>query len=80
MCKSIKYLVYIITIIAHSAVQKTELGTIHNSHWIFWKNVNVVIIGWALGQAPQGSGHSTEPAGVQEAFGQGSQIQGLIFG
>ena len=36
--------------------------------------------GRALGQAPQGSGHSIEPAGVQEAFGQLAQALGLIFG
>ena len=36
--------------------------------------------GWALGQAPQGSGHSSEPAAVQETFGQCSQTNGLIFG
>ena len=36
--------------------------------------------GRALEQAPHGSGHVTEPAGVQEAFGQWSQTHGLIFG
>ena len=35
--------------------------------------------GRALGQAPQGSSHSTEPAGAQEVFGQHSQTHGLFF-
>lgn len=36
--------------------------------------------GWALGQAPQGTDRSIEPAGVQEAFGQCFQTQDLILG
>jgi len=35
--------------------------------------------GWAVEQAPQGSGHDTELAGVQEASGDGSQTHGLIL-
>ena len=30
-------------------------------------------------QAPQGSGHGTNPAGVPEVFGQHFQTYGLIF-
>lgn len=36
--------------------------------------------GWALEQAPQGHGHGTEAAGVQEAFEHCSQTDDLIFG
>ena len=36
--------------------------------------------GQALGQAPQGSGHGTEPDRAQEAFGLFSQTYGLISG
>ena len=35
---------------------------------------------WALEQAPQGSGHSTKPERVQEAFGQLSQAHGVTLG
>lgn len=34
----------------------------------------------ALEQAPQGSSHSTKPAGVPESFGQCSQTYDFIFG
>ena len=36
--------------------------------------------GWALEQAPQGSGHSTKPGRIQEMFGQCSQAHGVILG
>uniref|UniRef100_A0A8C3C3U0 3-hydroxyanthranilate 3,4-dioxygenase n=1 Tax=Cairina moschata TaxID=8855 RepID=A0A8C3C3U0_CAIMO len=35
--------------------------------------------GRALRQAPQGSGHSTEPAGVQELFRQSSQTKLWVY-
>lgn len=34
----------------------------------------------STGWAPQGSGHSTEPARVQAVSGQCTQMHGLIFG
>lgn len=33
-----------------------------------------------VGTGFQGSGHNTEPVGVEEAFGQRTQTHGLIFG
>lgn len=41
--KCVRVFVWIITAVAYGALQKTGFGTTHNSHYFFWKNVNMAI-------------------------------------
>jgi len=52
----------------------------HGRNTYAYIQIDLIAVICALAEASQGSGHGTKAAGVQKAFLQCSQIEGLSFG